>query len=159
MTMKKLKAYIELARIDKPIGIYLLLWPSVLGLFLAGLNSNISLKNILIVILGSVLVRSCGCVINDISDYKIDKLVQRTARRPLATGALNVFEAWVFFFVLSLLSIYLLTFTNTLTIKISIFFATINSAIPTFQKIHSGTSIYSRNYIWFRFINCLLTSI
>ena len=124
MTMKKLKAYIELARIDKPIGIYLLLWPSVLGLFLAGLNSNLSLKNILIVILGSVLVRSCGCVINDISDYRIDKLVQRTARRPLATGALNVFEAWVFFFVLSLLSIYLLTFTNTLTIKISIFFAT-----------------------------------
>ena len=98
--MKKLKAYIELARIDKPIGIYLLLWPSLLGLFLASLNSNLSLKNILVVILGSVLVRSCGCVINDISDFKIDRLVQRTAGRPLAIGALNVFEAWVFFFVL-----------------------------------------------------------
>ena len=134
MTMKKLKAYIELARIDKPIGIYLLLWPSVLGLFLAGLNSNLSLKNILIVILGSVLVRSCGCVINDISDYRIDKLVQRTARRPLATGALNVFEAWVFFFVLSLLSIYLLTFTNTLTIKISIFFATLIVLYPLSKR-------------------------
>ena len=159
MSMKKLKAYIELARIDKPIGIYLLLWPSLLGLFLAGLNSNISLKNILIVILGSLLVRSCGCVINDISDFKIDKLVQRTARRPLATGALNVFEAWVFFFVLSLLSLYLLTFTNTLTIKDIDILCNINSAIPTFQKIHSGTSIHSRNYIWLRFINCLLTSI
>ena len=79
MTMKKLKAYIELARIDKPIGIYLLLWPSLLGLFLASLNSNISLKNVLIVILGSLLVRSCGCVINDISDLKIDRLFQRTA--------------------------------------------------------------------------------
>ena len=134
MSMKKLKAYIELARIDKPIGIYLLLWPSLLGLFLAGLNSNISLKNILIVILGSLLVRSCGCVINDISDFKIDKLVQRTAGRPLATGALNVFEAWVFFFVLALLSLYLLKFTNPLTIKISIFFAILIVLYPLSKR-------------------------
>ena len=132
--MKKLKAYIELARIDKPIGIYLLLWPSLLGLFLASLNSNISLKNISIVILGSLLVRSCGCVINDISDYKIDRLVQRTAGRPLATGALSVFEAWVFFFVLGLLSLSLLTFTNTLTIKISIFFAALIVLYPLSKR-------------------------
>ena len=132
--MKKLKAYIELARIDKPIGIYLLLWPSLLGLFLASLNSNISLKNISIVILGSLLVRSCGCVINDISDYKIDRLVQRTAGRPLATGALSVFEAWVFFFALGLLSLSLLTFTNTLTIKISIFFAALIVLYPLSKR-------------------------
>jgi len=132
--MKKLKAYIELARIDKPIGIYLLLWPSLLGLFLAGLNSDISLKSIFIVILGSLLVRSCGCVINDISDFKIDKLVQRTAGRPLATGALNVFEAWVFFFVLALLSLYLLKFTNPLTIKISIFFAILIVLYPLSKR-------------------------
>ena len=132
--MKKLKAYIELARIDKPIGIYLLLWPSLLGLFLASLNSNISLKNVLIVILGSLLVRSCGCVINDISDLKIDRLVQRTAGRPLATGALSVFEAWVFFFALGLLSLSLLTFTNTLTIKISIFFAALIVLYPLSKR-------------------------
>ena len=132
--MKKLKAYIELARIDKPIGIYLLLWPSLLGLFLAGLNSNISLKNLSIVILGSLLVRSCGCVINDISDSKIDRLVQRTAGRPLATGALNIFEAWIFFFVLGLLSICLLVLTNTLTIKISIFFASLIVLYPLSKR-------------------------
>ena len=134
MLMKKLKAYIELARIDKPIGIYLLLWPSLLGLFLAGLNSNISLKNISIVILGSLLVRSCGCVINDIIDSKIDGLVQRTAGRPLATGALNIFEAWIFFFVLGLLSICLLVLTNTLTIKISIFFASLIVLYPLSKR-------------------------
>ena len=132
--MKKLKAYIELARIDKPIGIYLLLWPSLLGLFLAGLNSDISLKSIFIVILGSIIVRSCGCVINDISDYKIDRLVKRTARRPLARGTLNVFEAWVFFFVLALLSLYLLKFTNPLTIKISIFFAILIVLYPLSKR-------------------------
>ena len=134
MPMKKLKAYIELARIDKPIGIYLLLWPSLLGLFLAGLNSNISLKNLSIVILGCLLVRSCGCVINDISDSKIDRLVQRTAGRPLGTGALNIFEAWIFFFVLGLLSICLLVLTNTLTIKISIFFASLIVLYPLSKR-------------------------
>ena len=134
MPVKKLSAYIELARLDKPIGIYLLLWPSLLGLFLAGLHSNISLKNILIVIFGSLLVRSCGCVVNDISDYKIDMLVKRTMGRPLATGALTVFEAWIFFLILSLLSLFLLIFTNPLTIKVSILFAVLIVLYPLSKR-------------------------
>ena len=134
MAVNKFKAYIELARLDKPIGIFLLLWPSLLGLFLSGLNSNISLKNILIVILGSLLVRSCGCVINDISDFKIDRLVKRTVGRPLATGELTVFEAWIFFLVLGLFSLFLLVFTNPLTIKISIFFAALIVFYPLTKR-------------------------
>ena len=71
---KKIRLFIELARLDKPIGIYLLLWPSLLGLLLGVIQSgSVDFKNYIIVILGSVLVRSCGCVINDINDYKIDK--------------------------------------------------------------------------------------
>ena len=70
ISRNKLKSYIEIARIDKPIGIYLLLWPSVLGLLLAGTINEIKIIDLLIVIIGSILVRSCGCVINDISDYK-----------------------------------------------------------------------------------------
>ena len=122
MNKNKIKSLIELARLDKPIGIYLLLWPSLLGLLLAGINSQISVKSILIVIIGSILVRSCGCVINDISDYKLDKLVSRTAGRPLAVGNISTIEAWVFFIVLALISFVLLWFTNTLTIKLSFFF-------------------------------------
>ena len=157
MPMKKLKAYIELARIDKPIGIYLLLWPSLLGLFLASLNSNISLKNVLIVILGSLLVRSCGCVINDISDLKIDRLVQRTAGRPLATGECIrgmgiLLCSW--FTVTFSFNIY--QYINNQNINI---LCSINSAVPTFQKIHSSTPIYYRDYIWLRINNCLLASI
>tara|TARA_B100000676_G_scaffold115830_1_gene115280 strand:+ start:159 stop:1010 length:852 start_codon:yes stop_codon:yes gene_type:complete len=136
--VKKLNSYIELARLDKPIGIYLLLWPSLLGLLLAGLNSNISLKNILIVLLGSMLVRSCGCVINDISDFKIDKLVKRTVGRPLATGALTIFEAWIFFLALALLSLSVLVFTNPLTIKISIFFAALIVLYPLAKRFVSA---------------------
>ena len=119
----KIYSFIELARLDKPIGIYLLLWPSLLGYVLAGINSELQLRNFLIVVIGSILVRSCGCVINDISDYKIDKLVKRTLNRPLALGSISLIEAWSFFIILGISSICLLMQTNTLTIKISLFFA------------------------------------
>ena len=119
----KIRSFIELARLDKPIGIYLLLWPSLLGYVLAGINSELQFRNFLIVVIGSILVRSCGCVINDISDYKIDKLVKRTLNRPLALGSISLIEAWLFFLVLSIFSLLLLFQTNSLTIKISIFFA------------------------------------
>ena len=58
-------------RLDKPIGIYLLLWPSICGVLIAGLNNSFSINSVLIVTFGAILVRTCGCVINDIFDYKI----------------------------------------------------------------------------------------
>ena len=121
--INKIYSFVEIARLDKPIGIYLLLWPSLLGYVLAGINSELEFKNFLIVVFGSILVRSCGCVINDISDYKIDKLVKRTINRPLALGSISLIEAWLFFLALSVMSLLLLFETNSLTIKISIFFA------------------------------------
>ena len=131
----KIRSFYELARLDKPIGIYLLLWPSLLGLLLGGIEAgSVNFKNYLIVIIGSILVRSCGCVINDISDYKFDKLVKRTAARPLATGALNIKEALVFFFILGLMSLCLLLFTNSLTIKIALFFALLIMFYPMTKR-------------------------
>ncbi len=121
--INKINSFIELARLDKPIGIYLLLWPSLLGYVLAGINSELEFGNFLIVLIGSILVRSCGCVINDISDHKIDKLVERTLGRPLASGSISLMEAWLFFIILGILSLTLLFQTNPLTIKISLFFA------------------------------------
>ena len=120
----KIKKFYKLARLDKPIGISLLLWPSLLGLLLGGVHAgSIDIMNYLIVIIGSILVRSCGCVINDISDYKFDKYVKRTAERPLATGEITLKEAWAFFIILSCLSLALLLTTSILTIKIALFFA------------------------------------
>ena len=135
----KLQPFIELARLDKPVGIYLLLWPSLLGLVLAGTNTQIQLKNILIVIVGSILVRSCGCVINDISDYKIDKQVKRTLTRPLAKGSVSLFQAWVFFIFIGILSLLILFFTNPQTIKISIFFAILITLYPLTKRFLSAT--------------------
>ena len=134
----KLQPFIELARLDKPVGIYLLLWPSLLGLMLAGTSTQIQLKNILIVLIGSILVRSCGCVINDISDYKIDKQVKRTLTRPLARGSLSLFQAWVFFIILGISSLLILLFTNPLTIKISIFFAILITLYPLTKRFLSA---------------------
>ena len=130
----KIRSFIELARLDKPIGIYLLLWPSLLGYVLAGINSELKFTNFLIVVIGSVLVRSCGCVINDISDYKIDKLVKRTLNRPLALGSISIIEAWLFFTVLGILSIFLLFQTNQLTIKISLFFSILIILYPLTKR-------------------------
>ena len=132
--INKIYSFAEIARLDKPIGIYLLLWPSLLGYVLAGINSDLEFKNFLIVIFGSILVRSCGCVINDISDYKIDKLVKRTLNRPLALGSISLIEAWLFFLILSVMSLLLLFQTNSLTIKISIFFALLIILYPLTKR-------------------------
>ena len=142
ISRNKLKSYIEIARIDKPIGIYLLLWPSVLGLLIAGTINEIKIIDLLIVTIGSILVRSCGCVINDISDYKIDKLVSRTVGRPLATGALSVYEAWGFFLLLGLMSLSLLFFTNPLTIKIGIFFALFIIVYPLTKRFFKAPQFF-----------------
>ncbi len=142
ISINKLKSYLELARIDKPIGIYLLLWPSMLGLLLAGTISEIKIIDLFIVIIGSILVRSCGCVINDISDYKIDKLVSRTVGRPLATGALSIYEAWVFFLILGLMSLSLLLFTNPLTIKVGIFFAIFIIVYPLTKRFFKAPQFF-----------------
>ena len=116
--------YFKLARLDKPIGIYLLLWPSLMGLMLGGISSNIyAVKNFFIVLIGAILVRSCGCVINDISDHKFDKLVSRTKDRPIASGQISLREAWLFFFILALSSLCLLLFVPITTIYISMIIA------------------------------------
>jgi len=120
----KIISYIRLARLDKPIGIYLLLWPALLGLLLGTIAEGyIDFENILIVVIGSVLVRSCGCVINDISDHDFDRLVERTKNRPLASREISVKSAWIFFSFLSLASLSLLLITPPLTIKLALFFS------------------------------------
>ncbi len=122
--ISKLIIYLRLARLDKPVGIYLLLWPSLIGLMLGISNSGIyDLKNFFIVLIGSILVRSCGCVINDISDYKFDKLVSRTKDRPIAKGEISLKGAWIFFCILASSCLGLLMFVPKTTAQISVVIA------------------------------------
>ena len=115
---KKALNYCQLMRLDRPIGILLLLWPTLWGLWLAakGIPSE---KNLLIFTLGVILMRSAGCVINDFADRKIDGHVQRTQNRPLATGAVSSREALVLFAVLCLAAFGLVLLTDPLTIRLS----------------------------------------
>ena len=90
--MNKVIAIIELMRLDKPIGIYLLLWPALLALVIST-NGNFEYSHLLIVITGSILVRSAGCVINDIWDQDLDGDVERTKTRPIPSKKLSISES------------------------------------------------------------------
>lgn len=140
--MRSLMKYIRLCRLDKPIGIYLLLWPSVLGLLLGALNEGyIDFKNYLIVIAGAILVRSCGCVINDISDHKFDRLVERTKDRPIASGEISLKQAWGFFIVLSIASLSLLLLTPTITIKLALSFSLLILLYPLAKRFITAPQV------------------
>ena len=116
---QKLAIYAQLMRLDRPIGILLLLWPTLWSLWLAAKGMP-SLKNLIIFSLGVVVMRSAGCVINDFADRKIDGHVQRTQHRPLATGAVSSREALGLFAGLCLLAFGLVLFTDPFTIKLSV---------------------------------------
>lgn len=116
----KLKLYAQLMRLHKPIGIYLLLWPTLWSLWLATDQVLPSISNLIIFVLGVVLMRSAGCVINDFADRKIDSHVKRTEDRPLASGKVSTQEALILFSVLIIAAFLLVLMTNLLTIQLSI---------------------------------------
>jgi 4-hydroxybenzoate polyprenyltransferase len=116
---KKLQAYGQLMRLDKPIGSLLLLWPTLWALWLAA--KGIPKLDVLIVFsLGVFLMRSAGCVINDFADRKVDGFVERTQHRPLPSGRATSREAIILFLLLSLLSFALVMSQNALTIQLSV---------------------------------------
>ena len=133
--INKIQGFIELTRLDKPVGIYLLFWPSFIGLLLGVMDrGSIELKNYFILIIGTVLVRSCGCIINDINDYKFDRLVSRTKNRPLASGKMGMTEAWLYFILLATLSLCLLFFVPLYTIYASLVVAVFIMIYPLTKR-------------------------
>lgn len=110
--------FIALMRLDKPIGIYLLLWPTLWALWIAGKGAP-SLANLLIFVVGVILMRSAGCVINDFADRKIDGHVSRTRQRPLASGKILPREAILLFCLLLASSFVLVLLTNSMTVWLS----------------------------------------
>ena len=115
---KKLDAYERLMRLDKPIGILLLLWPTLWALWIASRGMP-DWHTLLIFITGTVLMRSAGCVMNDIADRKYDGLVERTKNRPLATGEVSLKEACLLVAGLALLAFALVLQLNKTTILLS----------------------------------------
>lgn len=99
----KWHAYYRLTRLDKPIGIWLLLWPTLWGLLIAGQGSPQPWA-VTVFVLGTILMRSAGCALNDIADRHWDGSVARTKLRPLATGEISVKEAYAVALSLTLLA-------------------------------------------------------
>ncbi|MDR2874480.1 MAG: 4-hydroxybenzoate octaprenyltransferase [Methylobacillus sp.] len=117
--MARFDAYERLMRLDKPIGILLLLWPTLWALWISG-NGHPNKWVIWIFTLGTVLMRSAGCVMNDYADRNFDAHVERTRQRPLATGEVSGKEALALAAALSLLAFCLVLFLNALTIWLSL---------------------------------------
>ncbi|MDM8568774.1 4-hydroxybenzoate octaprenyltransferase [Thiotrichales bacterium HSG1] len=117
--MNQFYQYILLMRLDRPIGIYLLLWPTLWGLWIAG-NGYPNVLITIVFVLEVILMRSAGCVINDYADRNIDPHVHRTNDRPLATKRVTEFEALTLFVILCLLAFGLVLLMNFLTVMLSI---------------------------------------
>lgn len=129
---ERLTQYTSLMRLNKPIGIYLLLWPTLWALWIAG-EGKPDLLVVGVFVLGVVLMRSAGCVINDYADRNIDPHVARTRNRPIASGKVTPREALILFGVLCALAFLLVLTMNALTIYLS-FGAVALAALYPFMK-------------------------
>ncbi|OOZ40415.1 4-hydroxybenzoate octaprenyltransferase [Solemya elarraichensis gill symbiont] len=132
----KLVLYGELVRINRPIGILLLLWPALWALWFAGEGSPHWFV-VVIFVAGTVLMRSAGCAINDYADRDFDGHVERTKQRPLAAGKITPDEALKVFALLSLAAFFLVLFLNAGTILLS-FAAVVTAAVYPFMKRYTN---------------------
>jgi 4-hydroxybenzoate polyprenyltransferase len=139
MTIKlienRLREYALLMRLHRPIGIYLLLWATLWALWLAG-NGQPPRGTVLVFVLGVVLMRSAGCVINDIADRNFDPHVARTRDRPLAAGRVSLGEAIGLAGVLCLLAFALVLTQNPLTIQLSFVGLALAISYPLMKRFH-----------------------
>ena len=136
--MEKFQIFVQLTRLNQPIGFLLLFWPCAWGLTLGyyfNSDTNLYLKYIILFFLGSVLMRSAGCIFNDIIDRDLDKKVQRTKERPIASGKISVPKASICAIVLCLVSLLILLQFNWLTIILGMSSMTLAFAYPFMKRI------------------------
>jgi 4-hydroxybenzoate polyprenyltransferase len=139
--MTKLALYFKLIRADKPIGILLLLWPTLIALWLAS-NGKPDLTLVLIFTVGTFLMRSAGCAINDFADRDFDKHVKRTAERPLTSGRIEPWEAVALAAVLAIASFILILPLNALTRQLSVAALIIAASYPYFKRFFAIPQAY-----------------
>ncbi len=139
--LAKLKQYLLLMRADKPIGSFLLLWPTLWALWLAG-EGQPSASIVLIFIAGVFVMRSAGCVINDFADRHIDPEVARTRNRPIAAGLVRPREALILFVVLCGIALLLVLQLNILTIKLSVVAVILAASYPFVKRFTNLPQVY-----------------
>lgn len=139
--MNRLQLYFRLIRLDKPIGILLLLWPTLWALWFAS-DGKPDWPLVAIFTLGTVLMRSAGCAVNDYADRDFDKHVQRTVDRPITSGKIKPKEALLVALVLTLIAFALILPLNTLTKQLSIAAVIIAASYPYFKRFFAIPQAY-----------------
>ncbi len=129
----QLRNYAKLMRFDKPIGIWLLLWPTLWALWLAG-DGRPDQGLFVVFVVGVVVMRAAGCVLNDYADRKIDPYVERTRTRPIASGAVSPMEALTLFAALALVAIGLASMLNTLAQLLAIIGGVLTVTYPFVKR-------------------------
>jgi 4-hydroxybenzoate polyprenyltransferase len=137
----KFTAYARLMRLDKPIGILLLLWPTLWALLIAS-DGRLSGYITLIFVIGTILMRSAGCVLNDIADQRYDGLVKRTRHRPLVSNQVSKKEAYALATILSLLAFTLVCTLNELTVKLSVVALFLAASYPLTKRFFAIPQAY-----------------
>ena len=136
--MEQLQTFIQLTRLNKPIGFFLLFWPCAWGLTLGYYFNNTSklyLKYIILFFLGSILMRSAGCIFNDIVDKDLDKKVKRTKNRPIASGKITILNAFIYAVILCLVALFILLQFNWLTIILGMTSMLLAFSYPFMKRI------------------------
>jgi 4-hydroxybenzoate polyprenyltransferase len=139
--MNRLALYARLLRLDKPIGILLLLWPTLAALWFAS-GGRPDWRLVVIFSVGTVLMRSAGCAINDFADREFDKHVKRTAQRPLTSGQIAGWEAVMVAAILALVSFALILPLNMLTKELSVAAVLIAASYPYFKRFFAIPQAY-----------------
>ncbi|WP_297808074.1 4-hydroxybenzoate octaprenyltransferase [uncultured Methylophaga sp.] len=130
---RALDPYIRLMRLDRPIGILLLMWPTLSALWIAAEGRPDPLV-LVVFVLGVIIMRSAGCAINDFADRNVDGMVWRTNSRPLATGELKARHAVMAFVLMALLALGLVLLLNTLTILLSLVALVLAASYPFMKR-------------------------
>ncbi len=133
--------YVQLTRLDKPIGIWLLLWPTLWALWIAS-HGRPDPRLFIIFVSGTVLMRSAGCAINDYADRSFDPRVERTKGRPLAAGRITTIEALLLFAALSLTALSLVLQLNRMTLLFALAGAALAVTYPFIKRFLSVPQLY-----------------
>lgn len=141
MIKDRLLQYAYLMRLHKPIGIFLLLWPTLWALWIAG-QGRPDFKVFSVFVAGVVLMRSAGCVINDYADRNFDPHVARTRDRPIAAGRVSPREALFLFFALSMLAFLLVLLMNALTVWLSLAGGLLAASYPFMKRYTHLPQVY-----------------
>ena len=138
---RRVEEYAQLARLDRPIGTWLLLWPALWALWIAG-SGRPQQRVLIIFVLGVCVMRAAGCVINDFADRDIDPHVRRTRDRPLAARRVSPLEALALFGVLIAIAVYLVTLLDPLTIKLAVIGGALTVSYPFVKRVFPLPQLY-----------------